>query len=650
MQTVDTQRRDGSASHPRAPAWDEQHTERVAALYLHTPNILIFVFVASTALLLYCGAGHWLQTLVWWGVMQLIAVYRLGIYLLWKRLPPEGRDAPRLLNLFAAGTLATGLAWAWFSLAIFPYALPDQRTLIALIVAIMAAGSVVVLSLVRWLNTAYLLLLILPMVATLLHSRDPDDLLLGGLGVVMFLGLSGFSRVARENAQRSLATQRDHALRASRAMAAQQALSHQMNWLSSRDPLTQLLNREHMTAELQRVAQATQTGDQAWACLCVRILRFDVIELQGQSLGARVLGTLAERLRQTLPEHSLMSRWTHDSFMLAVPLETRMAGSVEALRTSAEQLRQTLRSPIALESGLLSLDFMLGCSNLPGLAHNADELIYQTAAALHHLRELNMGGVRVFDPQHDNKPRERQDLRQALLQALNDDVLQLAFQPIEPAVNSRPRKREALLRWTHPQRGPVSPADFIPIAEESGLIVPIGNWVLQRACSIAVTWPGDTVVCVNVSVQQFLASDLCVTVMNALQDSGLSPRRLELEVTESVFAHDLEHICATLEALRELGVSVAIDDFGTGYSSLAYIRRLPVDSIKIDRSFVADVDSSGRKLLFAIVTMARGLGFHVVAEGVETPQQRELLLALGVDYLQGYLIGKPLPDATSRAG
>lgn len=648
MQTVDTHRSEGSALSSRAPACEEALTSQVDALYAHTPNILTFVFVASTTLLLYCGAGHWFEALAWWGVMQLVAVYRLACYLWWKRVPAERRPAPLMMRLFAAGTLSTGLIWAWFSFAIFPHAQPDQRTLIALIVAIMAAGSVVVLSLVRWLNIAYLLLLILPMVSMLLRSRDPDDLLLGALGVVMFLGLSGFSRVARENTQRAMATQRDHALRASQALAANEVLSDRMNWLCNRDPLTQLLNRERMIQDMQRIAQSAHPGSEIWACLCVRILSFDVIELQGQALSGRVLGTLGERLRQTLPERSLLARWTHDSFMLLVPFSPSPHELAESLQSSAEQLRQTLRHPIPLESGLLSLDFMLGCSCLPNLAGTADELIYQTAAALHHLRELRMGGVRVFDPLHDNKPRERQGLRQALLQALNDDRLELVFQPIEPSVGSRPRKREALLRWTHPQRGPVSPADFIPIAEESGLIVPIGNWVLQRACSIAVAWPDDTVVCVNVSVQQFLAGDLCVAVMNALQDSGLSPRRLEIEVTESVFARDMEHICATLDALRELGVSVAIDDFGTGYSSLAYIRRLPVDSIKIDRSFVADVDSSGRKLLFAIVTMARGLGFHVVAEGVETHQQRDLLLALGVDYLQGYLIGKPQPDAAWR--
>jgi EAL domain-containing protein (putative c-di-GMP-specific phosphodiesterase class I) len=207
---------------------------------------------------------------------------------------------------------------------------------------------------------------------------------------------------------------------------------------------------------------------------------------------------------------------------------------------------------------------------------------------------------------------------------------------------------EALLRWHHEDFGQVSPVTFIPIAEENGLIVPLGRWVLLSACRAATTWQGGCVVCVNVSIHQLLAGDLLQDIERALQHSGLAANRLEIEITESMFAQDMVYICSVLESVRALGVSIAIDDFGTGYSSLAYLRRLPVDTIKIDRSFITEIDDDARKLLFSIVTMGRGLGFKIVAEGVETIQQEDLLLALGVDYLQGYLLSMPIPLAAAQ--
>jgi EAL domain-containing protein (putative c-di-GMP-specific phosphodiesterase class I) len=290
----------------------------------------------------------------------------------------------------------------------------------------------------------------------------------------------------------------------------------------------------------------------------------------------------------------------------------------------------------------MRIDVMIGISAFPGQARDAEQLFYQTSIARHSLRQQGTGGVKLFDLALDVGIQQRQRLRRSLHSALEADELSLVFQPIEPCGYPVARKMEALLRWDEPELGAISPLLFIPVAEESGLIVPLGRWVLLSACKAAVQWSGDTVVSVNVSIHQILGGDLLADVKAALAGSGLAAERLEIEITESVFSHDIDLVCSVLQQIRALGVSLALDDFGTGYSSLAYLRKLPVNILKIDRSFIADLDHEARKLLLAIVGMARGLGFRIVVEGVETEQQRNLLVAMGVDYLQGYLISRPI--------
>jgi len=640
--------------------------EKAIAMYRQLPNVLIFTFVASSALALYFQeAASQLSLLLWWGSMQLVSLLRLGSLWWWHQsLRQQHQNYTQMIRLFMLGALVSGGVWASFSVAYFNDAPAAQRLVIALVMATIAAGSINVLMLVPWVGRLFMALLIGPLVVLFATTGAMDDLVVAGLSLALFIGLTGFARVSRDSAlhlfaaardkDRSIAaalSQRDELARAKDDLelrlaeqietlqfeiALKERYAQELARVASSDPLTGLLNRSSFERELRQQIEMARANNSCLGVLAIEVLRFDVIELQGAAVSEQILLVLADRLKSAMPRGSLIARWGGSEFAVTMSTQGRKWVHEAAL------LRGVLQQPIETGAGIMRIDVMIGISAFPGEARDAEQLLYQTSIARHSLRQQGTGGVKLFDLALDVGIQQRQRLRRSLHSALEADELSLVFQPIEPCSTSIPRKMEALLRWDEPELGAISPLLFIPVAEESGLIVPLGRWVLASACKAAAQWSGDAVVSVNVSIHQILGGDLLADVNAALVASGLAPERLEIEITESVFSHDIDLVCSVLEQIRALGVSLAIDDFGTGYSSLAYLRRLPVNIIKIDRSFIADLDHDARKLLLAIVGMARGLGFRIVVEGVETEQQRNLLVAMGVDYLQGYLVSRPI--------
>jgi predicted signal transduction protein with EAL and GGDEF domain len=313
----------------------------------------------------------------------------------------------------------------------------------------------------------------------------------------------------------------------------------------------------------------------------------------------------------------------------------------------ALQLRHSLCTAISLGAETVHVDATIGIALFPNHGLTADELIRSADMAMYAAKQSGRGRVRTFDPALAAVVRERHILEDALREAIVKNELRLVFQPIVDAKTSRCESLEGLLRWEHPTRGTVGPGDFIPLAERSGEIIPIGRWVLEQACIAAASWPGTPApaVSVNVSVSQIVAGTVVNDVRTALAMSGLPTSRLHLEVTETVFAGDHKLIIPTLVALRELGISISLDDFGTGFSSLSYLRSLPIDTIKIDKSFVDDVQQESGPIIRAIRALADALHIEVIAEGVETEADAATLLAMGINLLQGYLFAKPIPQA-----
>ena len=287
----------------------------------------------------------------------------------------------------------------------------------------------------------------------------------------------------------------------------------------------------------------------------------------------------------------------------------------------------------------------IGITVAPGDGTDKAQLLKNADLALYRAKDEGRGQYRFFEPEMDNRMQVRRELELDLRKALDLEEFELYYQPLINLNENKLIGFEALLRWNHPTRGLVSPADFVPVAEETGLINPLGEWVLHRACAEAATWPDDIKVAVNLSPAQFRSGNLTLVVTNALAASGLPANRLELEITESTLLQDDEGTRAILHQLREIGARIAMDDFGVGYSSLSYLRSFPFDKIKIDRSFVSDLakGKDGDAIVRAVAGLAGALGMVTTAEGVETEEQLKVVRAEGCTEMQGYLVSRPRP-------
>jgi diguanylate cyclase (GGDEF)-like protein len=410
--------------------------------------------------------------------------------------------------------------------------------------------------------------------------------------------------------------------------------------LASHDPLTDLPNRGYFHEELQRSSAHAERGH-GFALHCLDLDHFkEVNDTMGHAAGDELLTQVSGRLRALVSDGDLVARLGGDEFaILQFPLEAQD----EAARLSG-RIVDALAKPYTLRGGEASIGVSIGTALAPIHTVNPAELLQKADLALYKARAHGRGTQRFFEPEMDNAVRARRVLESELRAAVQKGEFEIFFQPIVDVARNAITSFEALIRWHHPIRGIVPPAEFIPIAEETGLIVPIGDWVLRQACREATKWPNDIKVAVNLSAVQFKNRKILDTVTSALASSGLDPRRLELEMTESVLMNQSRSIARVLEQFSALGISLALDDFGTGYSSLSYLRSFPFNKIKIDRSFVRDLSNAdSRAIVHATVQLSSSLGMTTTAEGVETAEQRAALEAEGCTNVQGYHIGRPIP-------
>ena len=420
-----------------------------------------------------------------------------------------------------------------------------------------------------------------------------------------------------------------------------------LSYLALHDSLTDLPNRVSFQ-QLLEAARGRLGESDGFAVLALDLDEFkSVNDTFGHAAGDNLLRSVAERLRGFEVSDVQLARLAGDEFaVLATGQKARDRRAIEAL---ASGIVEALASPISIDGIRLSVSVSIGIAVAP--QDGSQEIMRRADLALYRMKSEGRNGYRFYEAEMDERIEARRALTADLRGALDRDEFILYFQPIVSAKECRIRGFEALLRWKHPVRGFVSPGDFIPLAEETGVIIPLGEWILREACRIAAAWPGDVSVAVNLSPRQFRHSDLPLLVRSALRESGLAASRLELEITESVFLEATPAINATLARLRKMGVRLSLDDFGTGYSSLSYLRRLAFDKIKIDQSFVRDLphERSGVAIVRAIIDMATSLDMTITAEGVETEAQRVCLLNQGCHEFQGYLFSKPLPAEQAGA-
>jgi diguanylate cyclase (GGDEF)-like protein len=417
--------------------------------------------------------------------------------------------------------------------------------------------------------------------------------------------------------------------------------------LAHYDALTDLPNRalfhEQLKQELLRIAPGEQL-----AVLYIDIDEFkSVNDSLGHMIGDELLRSVAVSLGRCIGGADFVARLGGDEFAI---VQTGIKTPADAADL-ATRVFDSIRTPYACHGHQVTTDASIGIALAPQHGTDLDQILKNADLAMYAAKSAGRRTHRFFEPVMDAQVQARRVLEMNLRQAMSDGALEVYYQPCVSLQDNRITGCEALVRWRPPERGMVPPSEFIPIAEETGLINQLGEWVLATACAEAMTWPDEVNLAVNVSPVQFKSGTLALKIVAALAESGLPANRLELEITEAVLIRDDEAALAVLHQLRAIGVRIALDDFGTGYSSLSYLQRFPFDKIKIDRCFVNDLaEPDGSSCIVqAVVNIAAARHMMTTAEGVETPQQQELLRALGCTEMQGYLFSPAVPAADIRS-
>jgi diguanylate cyclase (GGDEF)-like protein len=415
-----------------------------------------------------------------------------------------------------------------------------------------------------------------------------------------------------------------------------------VEYLAHHDPLTGLANRVLLGEQLdQALAHMRRTRDS----LAVLFLDLDgfksVNDTLGHTVGDALLKAVAERLRESVRDTDKVARLGGDEFAILQVSEQQPKNAASL----AQRLIDVLSTPFSIDGHQVVVGASIGVAVALEKAADAEQLLKSADLAMYRAKADGRGRFCFFEPEMDANAQARRLLELELRNALVEGGFELHYQPLVNLKTNSVTGFEALMRWSTPERGRISPGEFIPIAEETGLIVPLGEWALRQACAEAATWPGEIRIAVNLSPSQFKSGNLVPAVVNALSQSGLPAHRLELEITESVLLEKTDGNLAVLNQLRELGVRISMDDFGTGYSSLSYLRSFRFDKIKIDQSFIRDLSDQddSRAIVRAIAALGSSFGMTTTAEGVETEQQLRCLRVEGCTEIQGYLVSPPRP-------
>jgi diguanylate cyclase (GGDEF)-like protein len=415
-----------------------------------------------------------------------------------------------------------------------------------------------------------------------------------------------------------------------------------IEYMAHHDALTDLANRVLLNERLEHALSRRIDREEMVAVHHLDLDQFKAVnDTFGHSAGDKLLKLVADRLRGLARETDTIARMGGDEFVI---VQAPISDPADAT-SLAQRIIEVMSEPYDIDGHQAVIGASVGIAVGPGDGLKPDKLLRNADLALYRAKGDGRGTFRFFEPAMDLQMQTRRIMEQDLRRALPAGQFELYYQPVVNLASNEISGFEALIRWNHPQKGLVAPAAFIPLAEEIGFIVPIGEWVIRQACTTAAQWPGDLHVAVNISAVQFRSPGLMQVIVGALAASGLHPTRLEIEITESVLLQNKETTLAVLHQLRALGIRIAMDDFGTGYSSLTYLQCFPFDKIKIDRSFVKDITENAGSLniVRAVAALANGMGMTATAEGVETSEQLDKITSEGCTEMQGYLFSRPLP-------
>jgi diguanylate cyclase (GGDEF)-like protein len=611
-------------------------TAGIDGLYDALPSSLITVFIVATSLaIVQLPVIDPVRVSLWLGSIYLVTGVRLWTWLMYRARSDHDHNTAFWRRLGLAGALLSGATWGTAAVLLFPPQEPTHQLFVALCIAGMASGAVTTLSAELPAVFGFLSLALLPLTIRLLLEPSTLGPQMGLMGL-LFLGALMLSATRFHRRSTEVVAERRERCKA-QTLLNRQALYDDLTGLANRRLLMERLDQE-----LTRAIRHQRQG----AVFFLDLDRFKHInDSLGHPVGDELLQQVAARIRKRTRGEDTAGRFGGDEFVVVLPeIGTGPEGAGGEIQRVAMELQQFLSRPYVVEGHELDITASVGIALFPSDGTTPNEILKHADMAMYRAKEQGRGTVRFFTPGLQEAAHRRLKNERDLRQALSNDELVLVYQTqVNPA--RQVIGLEALLRWRHPERGLVSPEGLLQVAEETGLSVPLGEHVLRMACRDLVGIAGwrPLPVSINISQKQFRQADFIERLRAILADTGADPGFLRLEITESTAMERPEQTIAKIQALRDLGVGFSIDDFGTGHSSLAYLKRLPVDTIKIDRSFVSEMiaDQGDAAIVEAIISVAQHLGLDVIAEGVESREAMDFLVKHGCRQFQGFLFSKP---------
>ena len=617
--------------------------EQTRILYAALPLSLLATLINATVL----SALLWEQTrlaanLGWLGGIYLLTAARWVNYRNFNKASSglEPGNDWRLRTLL--GTLLAGISWGSASFLIFPEHSIAHQAIFALVIAGMSAGAVTTLSAVFGICASFLLTTLIPLIGVFALGEGTINFMMAVMSSLFLIMVLFSSRRLSHTILESLEMRYER-------QKAEQTIRHQALY----DDLTKLPNRRLLLERLTRELSRSRRHDHTGAVLFLDLDHFKTInDSLGHGVGDELLRSVAARLRRRLRKEDTAARLGGDEFVLLIPeLANDINIASGKVRRLANEVLKEFREPFTVSGHELHVSASIGVAIFPIADEKPEDLLKKADVAMYSAKAGGRGAMQLFLPSMQQAADRRLTIERGLRRALSNGELELYYQP-QFVSDERLFGAEALMRWNHPGEGLVPPSQFIQIAEETGLIIPMGDWALRRACQdlVLIEEDSDIRFSVNISPRQFREPNFVERVKTILNETGASAERLCFEITEGTVIDNIDQAVERMEQLKSLGLSFSVDDFGTGHSSLAYLKRLPLDVIKIDQSFVRDIHSDPNDAIIVqtIIAMSHHMGLDVIAEGVETPQAREFLLSKGCDKYQGYLFGRPEPFDSLR--
>lgn len=617
----------------------------VAELLYGNARSGIFVTLLASTILVFAFKTPEIQTekFYWWiGILALVVIRLIDVNYWTKNSISESYNAKRFTRRFVTGALLTSLMWSAYCIYVSRYASSTELACIIIVVSAFAGGASTIFAANKLLAMSYASIMLAPLSIALMLSSEEYQLTLGLLGLAFSFVMVMTARKSADFTSNAIRLKNENAELVNKMEQKVARRTEKIYQLSNLDPLTGLFNRSAFMHHMQEQLDLSEKNNFTMALLFIDLDGFKKInDTLGHETGDRVLKNTAERLENLRGDQQLLCRWGGDEFLIAY-----MGADQDSALAFAKGVIEKISEHYHFENNKLFISATIGIALSPNHTNNVHELIQLADTAMYNQKKLNPSSVGMFNNELGQRIVRENQLKIGLSKAIKKQQLRLVYQPIVASNSHQVVAFEALLRWDFDGEN-IPPDKFIPIAEQYGLIISLGTWILQQSCIAAANWQAlnydpQPSVSVNVSVLQLYDENFINIVQSALSNANLTAENLTIEITESIFSNDKNIILKCIKTLQQMGVKVSIDDFGTEYSSLSVIQSLAANTLKIDRSFVNMIDTNGMVIIEAVKHMAVKLNYDVVAEGVETKEQADKLLALDIEMLQGYYFSRPL--------